>query len=357
MKRKLFFPALGALMMAATANAQVDLYITGSTAFRANAYRSIRAIYGANLSNQNPADGGGNASGSNIVTWSGTIPALYGSQVVTVHASYSGSAAGVQALTQNTTQTYYSTATPGDGTTASHQADLAFSDVFQASTAFPAPALTDNQVGVQPFAYVKSATTPGTVTNITIQQLASFIGNGVMPLSYFTGNSSDDASLIYQLGRDSGSGTRITAEHDALFVGAPLLWAPDGTCTWNISSGFTSGSGISTVLNGTCGPAIGYLGIADAKNVAGGANILGYNGYKPFAGNIAAPDWTPVRKGLYSFWGYEHLFKRTTSSANVNAFNTRLVTEVNNDLATSTTAIQTSTMLVSRNADGGPISP
>jgi hypothetical protein len=88
MKQILALITFSGLFAAATAQAQVDIYITGSTAFRANTYRSIRAIYGGNLTGQNPADPG--ASGSNSVTWAGTIPALFGGQTVTVRAAYSG---------------------------------------------------------------------------------------------------------------------------------------------------------------------------------------------------------------------------------------------------------------------------
>src|SRR5258706_7779799 len=179
---------LGGLFAAAAAQAQVDFYITGSTAFRANAYRSVRALYGANLVNQNPANSG-TTSGSNIVTFTGTLPGLFGAQIVTVHTSYSGSAAGIQALVQNTTQTYLASGVAGDPTVVSHQADLGFSDVFQSTTAFPStPGLNDSQVGVLPFVFVRSINAPTTLTNITIQQLQSFLSGGIMPLSYFTGN-------------------------------------------------------------------------------------------------------------------------------------------------------------------------
>jgi hypothetical protein len=360
MKHLLTFVTLGGLLTAATAHAQIDFYLTGSTAFRANTYRSIRAMYGNQggaLTGQNPADGGGNASGSNIVTFAGTMPTSFGSQVVTIHCSYSGSAAGIQALAQNTFGTFYGSATAGDGTTSSHTSDLALSDVFQSSTAYQKPALIDSTVGVQPFTYTKSVTTPVSVTNITIQQLQALESGGVMPLSYFTGNNADDANLLYLVGRDPSSGTRITSILDSLFIGSPLLWAPDAQCRWNVSSGFSSGGNIVTVLNGTCGAAIGYLGVADAKNVNAGANILAYDGVKPFYGLITAPDWTPVTKGLYSFWSYEHLFIRSTASANVSTFRNLLKNEINTDLATSTTAIQVGAMKVSRSADGGPISP
>src|SRR4029077_15067310 len=110
-------------------------------------------MYGVNLASQNPADPSPNA---NQVTWSGTIPGLFGGQTVTIRASYSGSAAGVQALAQNTSQSYFSSSTPGVTNLVSHQADLALSYVFQVTTVFQAPALSDTLVGVQPFASVKS---------------------------------------------------------------------------------------------------------------------------------------------------------------------------------------------------------
>src|SRR6266571_9275674 len=137
MKKTLAILSLGALFAVATAQAQVDIYITGSTAFRANAYRSIRALFqnatNSVLLSQNPADP---ASGQNQVTWSGRITNAFGSQTVTVRASYSGSVAGIQALAQNTSQTYLLNATAGDATTINHQADLAFSDVFQTRTVY-----------------------------------------------------------------------------------------------------------------------------------------------------------------------------------------------------------------------------
>jgi hypothetical protein len=359
MKKLLTIVTLGGLFTAGTAQAQINFYITGATAFRANAYRSIRAMYvnqGGALTAQNPADPG--ASSANMVTFAGTMPNSYGSQVVTIRCSYSGSAAGVQALVQNPNLTFLANASPvGDTNTMTSQADLAFSDVFQSSTPYQRPALNEATVGVQPFSYVRSVTTPATVTNITIQQLQAFQSGGVEPLSYFTGNSADDATLVYFVGRDSGSGTRVAQILDSIFVGNPLLWAPDSSCNWNVYAGFSSGSGIVGVLNGTCGPAIGYMGIADAKNVAAGANILSYDGVKPFYGLITAPDWTPIKKGLYSFWSYEHLYMRTGAPSNVSGFRTALKNEINTDLATSTSAIQVGAMKVSRAADGGPISP
>ena len=81
MKKHLALLAFCGLFAATTAHAQVDIYITGSTAFRANAYNSIRQVFVKNgsLASQNPGDP---ASSANQVTWSGTITNLFGNQTV-----------------------------------------------------------------------------------------------------------------------------------------------------------------------------------------------------------------------------------------------------------------------------------
>ena len=46
MKKLVTLLTLGGLLSASTLQAQVEFYITGATAFRANAYRSIRNMFG-----------------------------------------------------------------------------------------------------------------------------------------------------------------------------------------------------------------------------------------------------------------------------------------------------------------------
>ncbi|MBU6400440.1 MAG: hypothetical protein KGS61_08995 [Verrucomicrobia bacterium] len=356
MNRTLKLLTFTGLLAATAAQAQVNLYITGSTAFRPNAYLAIRTLYGSTLTSQNPPDPAG---GKNQVTWTGQMPAVFGNQQVTVFTSWSGSISGIQALNQNSQVQFLASANPGDTNFVNVQADLAFSDVFQSASPYLTPALDDAKVAVQPFAYVKSLATPSSVTNVTIQQMQALLANGSMPLSYWSGNTNDDNTPVYLVGRDSGSGTRQTAERDALFVGQTLLYATTNGCDWVIIPGFTSTSYVAATLNSSCGAAIGYVGIADAATIANGANILAYNGYLPFVGPIVNPDWTPVREGLYSFWGYEHLFQRAGAPANIGSFRAALLAAIDAGIATSTThsVIQVSTMRVSRNADGGPITP
>src|SRR5262245_34407587 len=153
MKTLNYLSVVGGSLLAATAvQAQVDIYITGATAFRANAYRSIRTMYGGNLTSQNPAH---DASGQNRVTFQGTIPGLYGAQTVTIRTSYSGSVEGVQSLVQNiTTNEFLTSATPGIGTLATHLCDLSFSDVFQSSTIYQSQTLLPSNPAQSPVGVV-----------------------------------------------------------------------------------------------------------------------------------------------------------------------------------------------------------
>jgi hypothetical protein len=378
MKRILTLVTLAGLCAAATANAQVDIYLTGSTAFRANVYRSMNLIYGRQGGSVTSflADTNGAASGVNHVTWIGTMPHLFGANTVTVHGSYSGSVGGIQALANQTPVTGYymagDTTTLSSGGSGSHIADLAFSDVFQASTAFSTPTLeeglglygTNQFVCVQPFAYVKSTTGAGSVVNITQWQVRQMLNAGANPLSLFTGNAAD-TGLVYLCGRTSDSGTRLTAELDNVFNGVEQMYQPDGTCVWAPFGGNSSGSGITTALN-SCGPAIGYLGLSDARNVNSGANILTYNGVLPFVGTFGqalpnVPDYSPITMGQYSYWSYEHLYEKaglsTDGSDNISLFRNALIAELINDIATTTpkNALNISEMKVKRNTDGAPI--
>jgi hypothetical protein len=366
MKKTIALLMLGGLFAANLQAQQVNIHITGSTAFRANNYRAIRALYGSGLVSQNPADP---ASSKNQVTWTGTMTNIFGSsQTVNIYASYSGSIAGVQALVQGTSLTFLSSPTNGSTNTFTAPADLAFSDVYQAATPFTSTPLVDALVAIQPFVYVKSQSA-NTVSNVTMQQLQVMLGNGSMPLSYFTGKTNDDATLIYMVGRNNDSGTRLTSHADDFFTGTPQLYQPDTNCNWGLSAGFSSGSGVVGALTSGCGHAIGYLGLSDAETATtNGCVILTYNGFYPFAGTnytpgqqvATTPDFTPVYKGQYSYWSYEHLFELSGAvGGNIDTFRTALIAAVDNDIATLTpvTAIRLTAMKVSRPSDGGPIAP
>jgi hypothetical protein len=349
--------ASGLLLAVASAQAQVEIRISGAVAFRDTAYRSIRALYGANLASQNPADAPATPNELKV-TWTGTIPSLFAAQTVTIRAFYNGANAGIQDLTQNRNVSFLSSSTPGDTNTVNFQSDLAFSSVFQQSTPFTSPVLDDIRFGVTPVFFVKSTTAPAALTNITVQQFRTLAANGAVPAWFFTGNT-NDTQLIHYVSRDPSAGQRTIVQKENGFTANPIFY------TWNtntsqfvIDATGRSSTQIRDLLN-ISGPAISYLTGVDAINVNGGANILGYNGSKAFLGSYSAlgNNHQPVITGQYSQWGYEHLLIRTTASQNIKNFRTALIGKVDLDLATSAYSIPLSRVRVERTAEGGPVSP
>src|ERR1700722_7326220 len=141
-----------ALLYATIAPAQVSIHITGATAFRSQTYTIIRSIYDSGFA-QNPTNG--NPANSNLITWSGTINSLFPGQSVTISANYNGAVAGIQNLTQGTTAAFLASTNAGNFTLTTNTADIAFSSVFQASTAFTTPTLNDTIFGATPVYWLK----------------------------------------------------------------------------------------------------------------------------------------------------------------------------------------------------------
>jgi len=351
--------ASGLLLAASSVQAQVEIRISGAVAFRDTSYRAIRALYGANLASQNPADAAGTPNQLKV-TWTGTIPSLFGAQTVTVRAFYNGANAGIQDLTQNRNVNFLATSTPGDTNTVNLQSDLAFSSVFQQSTAFTSPVLDDIRFGVTPVFFVKSASAPAGLTNITVQQYRTLAANGAVPAYFFTGDT-NDTQLIHYVSRDPSAGQRTIVQRENAFTGNPIFynWVTNGGAPQFVidATGRTS-TQIRDLLN-VSGPAISYLTGVDAINVNGGANILAYNGSKAFLGGYSSisNNHLPVITGQYSQWGYEHLFIRTTASQNIRDLRTALIAKVDLDLQTSAYSIPLSRVRVERTAEGGPVSP
>jgi hypothetical protein len=358
MKTNYFVTTLAAgLLFSADAQAQVEIRISGAVAFRDTAYRAIRNIYGANLTSQNPAHSS-SAPNELKVTWTGTIPSLFGGQTVTVRAYYNGAVAGIQDLVQNRNINYLSSTTAGDTNTVNLQSDLAFGSVFQASTAFASPVLEDSRFGVTPVFFVKSTSAPAGLTNITIQQYRTLAANGALPGWFFTGNLNDTA-LVYYVSRDPSAGQRVIVQKESGFTGNPIFYNWNtNTSQFVIDTTGRNSTQIRDLLN-ISGPAISFLTGVDAIHVNGGANILAFNGHKAFLGSYASVsnNHLPVITGQYSQWGYEHLLNRTTASADVKSFRNSLLTAIDADLQTSAYSLPISRVQVERAAEGGPISP
>ena len=409
MKKILALSALGCLLGATSVQAQKDIYLTGSTAFRSSAFFAVSNLYGAGLTSKNSGAATFDPT-ANRWTCSGTMSSVtgFGSSVVTIHANFNGSVQGIHMLFDPTDKgVYLKNATLADTVLTTNTATLAFSDVDSASTAYPlnASSFIERQVALQPFAYVRSLNCPATVTNITIQQLQQFMPNGVVKLSYLTGNTNDAGTNVYLLNRSLDSGTRVTAYADALLnISSPTIyyWQTNGgvanyyLATNNLGPsrygyGYVGGGDVKAQLNagGAANAnniAIGYVGLSDARGVNSGQNILSYNGAYPST-DIKTGSTVPLlplydssRNGQYSYWAYEILAQpktpggdNTINATDILAFSRKLsgydtanpenfvagTGSIDDDIRVLTTrnAIRLGDMNVLRTSVGGPIAP
>lgn len=350
MKSKLILLAGLGSVLALPAFAQVEITITGSTAFRSIVQDRVSSLYDTGDSSYSVT-----VRDTNIRTYYGHMPSVFPSAPttpVTVRLSFSGSATGMQSVENGTP---VSTVDVGvTNTLVSKVADLALSDVFPSSAN---PPISDtvfaqhDRVGVVPFVFARNGGLELTgVTNLTRDQAVQLMtASGLMPASFIGGSS---ASKVYLCGRDSGSGTRITSERCIGFSGTPFLYAfVNGA--WTTSTGFTSGGALSSNIATNAG-AIGYLGLSDYASVTNqGVTALAYNGI-PYTS-------TNVTTGKYAVWGYEHLLSRVGLSGNQQSVRTQLVNAISDSTYQHNNTLYVgkfealSDMHVDRAADGAPI--
>jgi hypothetical protein len=320
---------------------------------------------------------------------------------VTILTSWSGSVAGVQAVAQNLTGLKWLPANTADtsGTLATstavadnvNAADIAFSDCWQNATIFNTPLLSDTICGVVQFRFVTNNGSP--ITNITPQQVRILYQNGTIPLSTFTGSSADESKLVYAMGRDPDSGTRVTAFAESGMGTNPTVFqykasVASGAITeifpyaaqtlfgqsYGVgNSGESSGGTLAAYFNKTATNvpvrtatgvtagetteanlyAIGYLGTSDAATAISGAtpgSIIQYNGNNPSAGTNLA---NAVKAGSYHFWSYLHCMHNGLGGDKL-AFYGDITTKLT---AASSGGIVLGDMRVERFSDGGAVFP
>lgn len=408
MKSKLNFVFLAALAIAPVASADTELLITGSTAFRAAVHEALLNDFFSSAPKYAHDKGTGAVSGAGKSIWQGTTANL-GSAIVTVRCSWSGSASGIQAVTDPTNHpvSFLTTSTlpasagenPNQTSSESLAAKVAFSDVGQGSTVYITPSLEDYPVGVIPFSWVINDTsaTGATVAarygfdSITAQFARALYTKGSQKLSMLTANPSD-TRLLYATGRDTGSGTRITmlvetkygaftpvkqfkitATGDAV---TDLQQWPVGTTGGDDpiagNGGYSSGGTLAGLLvnktdttfnlknaAGTiqATPANGFLvscvGISDSNTVvSGGGARLKYEGI----GYDTSADDAKIQRGQYTMWGYEHMLNATLD-ADQTTCRDDIITAIDTALGSTGGGIQLSSMFVGREDDGGIVAP
>ena len=365
------------------ANGQAVIDITGSTAGRATVHNQILSLlsgesfawYMVNGNTQTNA-----ASADAVIYKGGTL----GGIPVTVRTFWAGSASGVdfvsnQVLLDNkffaTSVTTANAQITGDqaalqlaGQLAPASAETAsefgFSDVKQAATLHQAnPLAEQTDMFVIPFRWLCTETLIG-VTNITDQMARThFTAGGETKKSLFTGVAGDALTLVYAVGRDSDSGTRITtfAETGAGVFTPLTQWGFTTTGTGAavtislpaelFDGGYASGGSVGTILGGSGFSAIGYVGISDATAATGnGAVALNFNGV-PFSVEN-------VKNGSYTFWSkYQAIRKQTLSGTAASLFGSLKTALVALPTQGSGSSIKLTDMAVSRQSDGGDVIP
>ncbi len=408
------------LASSASANTTQVVYIAGAPAIRQDANGNIAAYVatfaGAGITATSGSDAGVNSvKSANQNQW--LIPNFASGIDLEINASWTGNTAGFESVASGVvTQKFIPDNTGSIGTpavtqtnTLAHVVDFALGDTYQQTTPFNGTvtltgptstttfthtyaALQVHQLGIEPYKFVAS---PGAaaagLTNITTAQAQNLYENGVLPLSFFTGNNADEGKLVYGLTRDGGSGARLILQAETgIGVKTPILtYKPtvangsvdgsgnrvNGTITdafdsvpvypaglipstgvWDSNDGDTGYAKFGTpsdqlglLLAITSAPPtnaffITYLNDTDGSEATtAGATTLTYNGVTETAANVA--------EGKYTFWSYQGLDIPSTvytGSSNASTVAHYLVGHW-------TATIPTSSVNVTRTSDGGTI--
>jgi hypothetical protein len=354
--------ALIACGFVSQASAQNKIYITGSSAFRANAYAvlSVNSASGGVWDTTPAVDvayrGNSDPTKCNDVLFHGKV----GGVETYVSAHWSGSEAGLASVAGTTIPNGSSGNLPGapatfmktDGTVSfapaseggsagpdleasSRQGDLALADTSKKVSLTSTYAFADfSTVGIVPFTWVKntnSAPIPAwtALSNITHDQ-ARVLVTGPTPAWLFTGDPTH-TNFVYCIGRNKGSGTRvntladigygITTPVDQFSIGG-LPFTGGLTLAEVLNNGYESGGDVAKALgvNGSAQQddpqnpgnggwlAIGYLGLGDA-------GVFPVSPYWLTSEGVLESDGA-VENGQYSFWGNEHLYGQSDVISN-----------------------------------------
>jgi hypothetical protein len=403
--------ALGLAALVQSASAQTTFYVTGSTAYRTAAITAINALVGGAPDGSDVSAPSGPKNTSFIWknrTYTDTNGVNFPSTTlsnVTIKATFTGSAAGIGTVSNSLAIPFLPDTASNDAlnhaayddSTAStphagyptHVPEIAFADVFQASSPFNTNPVNDNVIGIVIFKWLASK---GFGASVSVEPnfLKLLWQAGKAPKSFLTGASADQKVILFATGRNPDSGTRITAFADggigintsvSQFQAVPELTAANGTVTTHQKylaetingipyaagvSGQASGGGLANYMSATLATSgltgelgtvtytgafyLTYLGLSDSSTaLANGAVELSYKG--------VTESLTNVQQGHYSFWGYEHIDDLNLLGAGTyeEDFEDDLIAGFATQDLSSVGAHNDSSMKCKRNSDGGQI--
>ena len=282
-KTNLILAAAAAVLATTSAQADVVIHITGSTAFRAGTITAIQNLMGGTgtfkAAYSTTSGTSTTSSGRSIIQ--GSIASVPTAGVVTFKCSWSGSTGGIKTVVQDIPVTTWPSITnlpvangvnsftdaamgygldfPGE----TDKADVTMEDTTQAATGFTTVTLDEIRVGVIPFEFVAGNQAPAALNSITPLQFQAAVSGGA-PLSLFTGVPADVSGRVYIAGRNFDSGTRLC------------------TLTNCGLSPFSGVRHVEAILTGTAGQASGNIAglrLYKAETVLGQAFTVGNSGY------------------------------------------------------------------------------
>jgi hypothetical protein len=406
---KLAAGVVAAALAGQASAATITINITGATSFRS-------AVNAALLAQFTGKTGfgyryvGTDFPGASQAVFTGVLVAAGDTYVV--RTSFSGSGSGMAAIQAGTNQSFIPAAAATATTDAAAQgyastfdsvpAKFAFSDVYPGTAGVSATGLVEansgNPVAVGGFKFMTNF--GGPALNITSQNFRAFANNPGLSQDFFDG--SGNSTPVYLIGRDNGSGTRLTVlaetgygvgnaisqKYGSSITGAVttnnyaitgLADVPAGTGNFTSATarvnrataagngGYNSGGDVVKTLaadysnvtvtgaQATTGTviALGYAGTADAATAAnyGRAPVeCKYNG--------ATYSDTAVYSGVYTLWCYEHFYSKgavtTAESLWLNGTNQFLSKF---ELNLGTAGLPFGSMNVSRSDDGAVVGP
>jgi hypothetical protein len=371
MKKNLLLTLALGLAGATSLMAQtVDVYITGSTAFRSQVYTASQKLYSTppNIWYASSANGGANSGfSSSTASWvmSGTpiagLTNITGNTLI-IHGLFTGSIQGLQTVENQVPLLFAAPHSGNSGaggntdTYTTNAPTIAFSDSSASSAPFPVTGnYAEETVCVQPFVIAKSLSpnpVMASITNVTWEELEYGIPNGRIPFSAWTGNTGADNTnnFVYLIQRTLDSGTRRTETAQEYYSYSDpcgvyiydytnkFFFSPNNSSNSAVGSypygvvgsaglnnanlnwgpGYVSGGNIATELGyaDATNTAIAYLSMNDSKGVSSATNwatVISFDGLWPtkagpgIYGNTGTNDYTPIIAGLYPCWGYEVL--------------------------------------------------
>jgi hypothetical protein len=245
----------------------------------------------------------------------------------------------------------------------------------------------DTIVAGQGFVFIGNTNWPTSHgTNVTGDNIRSLYANGAFSLANITGNTNDQTSSVFAVGRNIDGGTRtqgfavtgvgakaVVNQYQVLGSNNLTLYpieSIDGISSKSLgNSGYGSDGALRAIFTNTLATGAGIDQSGNWAGYAGGSNyLLGYTSIKNGTGsagvvllnyNGVAPTTANIENGNYALWGYTHIgISPNYADATASNIASQVITTIKGytDTQLGTGNANLTNITVSRTSDGGVIS-